>query len=57
MIVGVVGFVTNVVVGLMSVGMVGFVTDVMVVVVVVVVVGVAVVRAGSVAAWVRGAVV
>ena len=54
MIVGVVGFVTNVVVGLMSVGMVGFVTDVMVVVVVV---GVAVVRAGSVAAWVRGAVV
>ena len=53
MIVGVVGFVTNVVVGLMSVGMVGFVTDVMVVVVVVV----AVVRAGSVAAWVRGAVV
>ena len=54
MIVGVVGFVTNVVVGLMSVGMVGFVTDVMVVVVVVVV---AVVRAGSVAAWVRGAVV
>ena len=37
MSVGVVGFVTNVVVvGLMSVGMVGFVTDVVVVVVVVV---------------------
>ena len=35
----------------MSVGMVGFVTDV----VVVVVVGVAVVGAGFVAAWVRGA--
>ena len=55
MSVGVVGFVTNVVVGLMSVGMVGFVTDV--VVVVVVVVGVAVVGAGSMVAWVRGAVV
>ena len=41
-----------VVVGLMSVGIVGFATDV----VVVVVVGVAVVRARSVVAWVRGAV-
>lgn len=37
-----------VVVGLISVGMVGFVTDV-------VVVGVAMVGAGSVAVWVRGA--
>ena len=37
------------VVGLISVGMVGFVTDV------VVVVGVAMVEAGSVVAWVRGA--
>ena len=43
------------VVGLISVGMVGFVSNV--VVVLVLVVEVAVVRAGSVAAWVRGAVV
>ena len=55
MSVGVVGFVTNVVVvGLMSVGMVGFVTDVVVVVVVVGGGGVAIFGVGSMAMWVKG---